>query len=70
MSNQEPSQTTDAVAHREELVRMRAKRVESLDFMTSWEEAERRKKEAFPTETQDDKRLRDGHNGRYRNQHP
>jgi len=53
MSNQEPKQTFDAVAHEKELEELRKKKVESIDFTQTPEEAEKRKKAVTPPEIQD-----------------
>jgi hypothetical protein len=50
--SQPTKQTLDAAEHQKDLEEQRVKRIESINFLISWEEAERRKKSAIHTEFQ------------------
>lgn len=50
--SQSTKETLDAAEHQKDLEKQRLKRVESINFMILWEEAERRKKSAIHTEFQ------------------
>lgn len=49
---EQPKQTLDAVEHQKNLEELRRKLVESIEFIDSWQEAERKKRENISPEFQ------------------
>jgi len=49
---EQPKQTLDAIEHKKNLEELRRKLTDAIDFLTTWEEQEEKKRSATETEIQ------------------